>query len=280
MLTTARLPCGGGRNVNASQGDSGMSRIILLALFSLQTFSVPVLASWSEEHLELSNVQETIDEYGLAVFSGELRNTHTMRPIASIFIFIVLKKEGRIVGMEYFIPRDAWAKLDPLGTVSFEHETLYAPEEYDEFSVRAEGTLQPPDQALVVGEVYLVEESFNIVNDTVYGEIRNDTNAIISYILLEIDLLDARGDLISTLKSRNIDRIALTEIGAGDTVGFILHYVDLARHVPKIKDKEVRISWGIVDIVAGEPIATAVEQASWGQIKQQKGGRYSKETFK
>lgn len=244
-----------------------MSRIILLVLFSLQTFSVPVLASWSEEYLELSNVQEIIDEHGLAVFSGELRNTHTMRPISSIFIFIVLKKEGRIVGMEYFIPRDAWEKLDPLGIVSFERETLYTPEEYDEFSVRAEGTLQAPIRDLVVGKVYLVEESFNIVGNTVYGEIRNDTNAIISHVLLEIDLLDARGDLIGTLTSSNKDRIAWTEIGAGDTVGFILEFANLAPYVSKIKDKEVRLGWGVVDIVAGEPVTTGVEPATWGRIK-------------
>ena len=244
-----------------------MSRIILLVLFSLQTFSVPVLASWSEEHLELSNVQETIDEYGLAVFSGEVRNTHTIRPIEYVFIFIVLKKDGRIVGVEDFIPKDAWEKLDPLGIVSFEHETLYTPEEYDEFSVRAEGVLQAPDRDLVIGEVYLVEESFNIVGDTVYGEIYNDTNAIISGIILEIDLLDARGDLIGTLESSTRNRITRTEIGAGDTVSFVLEFTDLAAYVPKIKGKEVRLGWSVVDIVAGDPIATGVDQVTWGRIK-------------
>ena len=118
-----------------------------------------------------------------------------------------------------------------------------------------------------MGEVYLVEESFNIVGNTVYGEIRNDTNAIISHVLLEIDLLDARGDLIGTLTSSNKDRIAWTEIGAGDTVGFILEFANLAPYVSKIKDKEVRLGWGVVDIVADEAVATGVDRATWGRIK-------------
>ncbi len=247
----------------AGTGSNAMRAAIIVLLLGLS--SAPIFAS-SDEYLELSNIEERIDEYGLAVFSGNLHNTHTIRIIKSIWIHIVFKKDGRIIGIEKFIPLDAWTKLDPLSTISFEQETLYAPEDYDEFSLRVQGQLQPPDHSLVVGDVYLVEESFNIIGNVVYGEIRNATNAIIDNTYIEIMLLDARGDEIILLKSGDLSHIRFVEIGAGQTVDFSLEFRTIIP-ADKVKSKKVKIRWNLIDIVPS--IATTVESASWGQIKQE-----------
>lgn len=249
----------------AGTGSNAMRSALCIVLL-VGLFSAPIFAS-SDEYLELSNIEERIDEYGLAVFSGQLHNTHTMRAVGRIWVHIVLKKDGRIIGIEKFTPYDAWEKLDPLATISFEQETLYAPEDYDEFSMRVQGKLHELDRSLVVGNVYLVEESFNAIGNIVYGEICNDTNAIIDNIYIEITLLDARGDEIITLKSGDLSHIRFVEVQAGQTVDFSLSF---NRIVPfdKAKSKEVKLRWDLVDIVLSQPIATTVESTSWGQIKQ------------
>ena len=47
----------------------------------------------SDEHLELVAVEESVDEHGLAVFSGTVQNTSTIQSI-ELLIYVILKKDG------------------------------------------------------------------------------------------------------------------------------------------------------------------------------------------
>lgn len=241
------------------------TKIVAVCLIAVVCLIEPVDASESaSKYLELSNMEAVVDEYGLAVFSGDIRNAHIAKYIG-VYIHLVLKKNGLVIGTERFYLRP----LKPLEVESFRHETLYTPEDYDEFYMLADGIVSDVNIDLVVGEVYLFEESFNVVAGVIYGEIRNDTNAIIGDLELRFTFFDARGDrlfIVSTIdKFSDEYDLRYTDIRAGDTAGFSIAF-DRDLPFDKIKSKEVEIAWRVVDIV-DEPIATGVEAAPWGQIK-------------
>lgn len=247
------------------------ARILVISLCLL--FYIPVNAYGSSRYLELSNVKDDLDEYGLVVFSGEVHNTHPTQPMDYLRVYIALKKDGSIIDL---LKISFNGMLRPLGTVSFTQETIYTKEEYDEFSTSARGRLEIPDEDLVVGEVYIDEESFNIVygmthsygftGDVIFGEIHNNTNAVISKLVLTITFFDARGDRLARVGSGH-DRLGIhhDRIEPGEIYNFDLWYESLPK-ADKIKSRILHISWGILEIV-DNPIATTVDGASWGQIK-------------
>ena len=221
----------------------------------------------ASKYLELSNMEDTIDEYGLAVFSGDISNSHRTKHLSTVHVHLILKKNGLVIGTEkFYLHRN----LKPLGTESFRHETLYTPEDYDDFYMLADGLVSSVDINLVVGEVYFVEESFNVVDGVIYGEIHNATNAVISGVQLGFEFFDARGDrlfvLLTTRLLINEYAFDLVDIGAGKTAGFSIALDD---DLPwqKIKSQEVEIGWYVKDIADIPAIATTVDAASWGEIK-------------
>ena len=247
-----------------------MKTILALGLLVLLTglFVVPAYASLTSKYLELLEVNEAVDEYGLMTFAGTVQNTHTTQPIGPVTAYVILKLEGRIIAIydPSVSPADGGGIfLDPGETGTFFVESDYAEGDYDEFSLRLEGSLRPPDESLVVGELIVIEESLNRAYDpygthVVYGELFNNTNAVIGRVTLKIVLLDVRGDPIGLA-----DYFSLDELWPGQTVDFT------ARITSFISGKEVD-GWTVVmefqAVRLVEPdVPTASTGITWGQIK-------------
>ena len=185
----------GGRNVNLTQGDMGMRSSLVLGFVLLAGFLVggPAHASFSDEHLELLDVTEVVDEYGLIVFTGSVRNTHTVQSVTAASIYVILKQDGQIIAIYRGFPDSSLKDLAPGETRSFEVETDYAKGEYDAFNVRVEGLLEPPDASLITGSFGLVEESLNLTQTRegraiFYGELFNGTNALIRHVDIQFEV--------------------------------------------------------------------------------------------
>lgn len=255
----------------------------LVALFiGLYLFVSSAFAFRSGEHLELTQVESKVDEYGLVVFDVAFQNTHAMQAIDGIWIYVVLKKEGRIVA----IYQGIGGRLVSGGSASFSIPTEYAPEEYDDFEVRLEGQLSVPELELVEGELVVVEESLNLTTHVVelidteytvfYGEILNNTNAIVNDIQVKFDLLGSRDSVIGTA-STSFD-IALPGLASflkyvtlqpGEKIDFAaLSIISISR----IKGWTVEVSFKPVQIVDSMAIPTVSADATWGQIKHSIGG--------
>lgn len=232
-------------------------------------FAAPACAFWSDEYLELLEVNGAADEYGLMVFSGTIQNTHSAQSINTISIFIVLKKEGRIVAIYRGFPEKPLSAIEPGETRSFEIETDYEQGFYDEFNVRLEGLLEPLDDSALTGEFYLIEESLNLTTNpegktVFYGELFNGTNAIVADITIQFTLLDARGDVIGFANPVLLSlTLKHTELWPDSKIDFTAEtHISLNR----IKDWEVSIGFEPIRIVEAD-VMTVLTDMTWGQIK-------------
>ena len=230
----------------------------------------------ADEYLELLSIEEVVDEYGLIVFNGTIKNTHTTQPIDLFAVYIIIKKDGRIIARHRVSPLSFLKGLAPGATIHFSFESLYVPSDYDEFNVRLEGRLEPPDLDLIVGELSLVEESVYITTEdgytVIYGEIFNGTNAIIENIYVGFTLLNARGDAYDTADTNySLSVLKLAEVYPGETIDFAARTLFAA--ADRIKEWEVVIVFSPMKIVETEAIPTVSTSTTWGQIKQQRGGR-------
>ena len=203
------------------------------------------------------------------VFAGTIQNTHAVQSIDTISIYVVLKKEGRIVAIYRGFPERSLSALEPGGTRSFEIETDYEEGAYDEFNVRLEGVLEPLDDSALAGEFYLIEESLNLTTNpegktVFYGELFNGTNAIVRDITIKFTLLDARGDVIGfadpVLLSLSLKH---TELWPNSKIDFT---AETRISLNRIKDWEVSIGFEAVRIV-GPDVMTVSTEMTWGQIK-------------
>ena len=245
-----------------------------LVLLAAGLCAEPACAFWSDEHLELLEVAEVVDEFGLMVFTGTIQNTHTTQAIDTVSIYVVLKKEGRIVAIYRGWPDRSSGGIGPSETQSFSIETDYAEGEYDEFNVRLEGTLDAPDASLVTGELTIVEESLNLTTSpegqtVIYGELFNGTNALIREINIQFTLLDARGDVIGfALPSLLSISLKYTDLWPNEKIDFsATSTVSLNR----VKSWEVEIEFEAIRVVESDA-PTVSTSTTWGQIKHGIGG--------
>ena len=98
---------------------------VLLAGFLV---GVPAHASFSDEHLALLEVNESVDEFGLMVFTGTIQNTHATQAIGTTSIYVVLKQGDQIIAIYRDFPDNPLKDLAPGESRSFEVETDHAEE--------------------------------------------------------------------------------------------------------------------------------------------------------
>ena len=245
-----------------------MKPIALLYLVLLASLvAVPALATTADKHLELVEVNEVIDADSLVTFVGTVENTHTTQPVAYVHAFAILRLEGKVVAIyRGFIENDTLT-LAPGELASFSVRTDYYASEYDDFSIRLSGMMAPPEEVFIIGEVSVVEESVNLTlspegDRVLYGEIVNNTNAIIWQVDLEINLYDSRGNLAGNALS--LDLIGM-DLWPGDRREF-------SAFVTLISNKAIT-DWEVGEIrihpvrIVEQSIPTVSTGATWGQIK-------------
>ena len=252
----------------------------LLAALLAGLAAIPTQAQYGygHEHLELVSAESTIDEFG-AVFTGTIRNTHPAQRIYSISLFLVLKKDKRVIARLFHrVDETSTHPIDPGAEISFTVETSYKADEYDDFYIRLKGYFDDPSDSWDLiegcdspgrGCVEVIEESVYVAEDWVLGEFLNNTNAIFRIGEIHFKLLDARGEWIGdAFSTREIEG---TDILAYKTLDFALEITMFpSRRVGDVTGWDVeRLKYHAVHLVPiTDPIATSATSASWGQIKQ------------
>lgn len=227
----------------------------------------------ASEYLELASIGEVADEYGV-IFNGIIRNTHPAQNLELIRVRLVLKKDAKVI----YVEEKRINKIYPGDTERFVFETVFKPEEYDEFYIASSGWANNPSEDQVksacdkagIGDcrVYLIDESVSIGVDVGYAEIHNNTPSVVDFEQVSLKLLDVRGNLIGFAASYRFSGLTLLPY---EKIGFLLHYVDLKVSSDKIADWEfISLHADFLDIPA---IATTVDGASWGEIKAAAMGR-------
>lgn len=238
---------------------SALIIILFVGLFQSPSYADII---FSDQHLELVWVEAELGEdlfsgEGMNFF-GEIRNTHDAYALQFIKVYVVLKKEGKVVG-RYFSVVDRTALVTdsedqmvllPGSTASFRVRTSYLPDEYDEYYIRPEGSVARPHD-LEVREIDYLEFDFgqienwntqtgfeyNILDDAsigfyefetsdgknfVYGlgELVNRTNADFAVLSIVLEIFDAEGKQIGWA-ARNYGRIYPT-LSAYGKLDFVL----------------------------------------------------------
>ena len=186
----------------SSKGGAEWARkvvVCLIAVVSLMAAIPAVYAYPSSEYLELVSIEETADEHG-AIFSGTIRNTHHAQTLGSVQVRLVIKKDGKVI----YVEEKRLDDIEPGDTASFTIETLFKPEEYDEFYLMPAGWEDDPtteqirvacaDAGREDCRVDFIAESVNITRDRVYAELYNGTSSTLDVQSVAMELLDARGN--------------------------------------------------------------------------------------
>ena len=171
-----------------------------------------------------------------------------------------------------------WDGLDPGQSADFHAETDYAPGDYDEFDVRLEGQLLDIPLEFVEGNLDIVEGSLSLTTGVFgfteypvfYGEIVNNTNAVITEIVVSVDLMDARGNVIGSASSSDfvlgfVSLLGSVVLQPGEKIEFgaLSRVVSIGR----IEAWEAKTSFKPIEIISPD-IPTVSTGMTWGQIKQ------------
>ena len=245
------------------------------AALILLAFSVSLHAQYSTGYLRILELGEKDGEEGV-VFYGTIINDHPSLFSYTPRAVISVKKGGVLINM--VIGRCS-NKVYPGDTCTFEAKTEYSRDDYDSISARvAKETLHVPDPDLdlLTGDLILVEESLNVRSDgegntVILGELLNQTNAIVSKLIIIFDLYDAKGNYLGyteEISAMSSFGIYLQDVYPNETISFALHQPNVP--FAKVDTWEYVIEFEVVQYHQ-EAIATSVTSASWGQIKDKAG---------
>ena len=225
----------------------------------------------AEQHLELVEIDEVADENGLITFTATVQNTHDYRSMRFVRVVITLKREGLVVDFLQALCTD----IEPGGTGFCSRETEFTQEDYDELRFRVEGSMKDPDPSMLTGKLTLIEDSLNLTatvdGSTLFlGELFNGTNAILTHINVDFSLFDAQDRFLGIAEEPPLASVFFKDVRPNETISFVAWTEDVP--FAKVERWEVAISHSI-ERYEVPAIPTATTEATWGQIKQQRGGR-------
>ena len=238
--------------------------IIVVAL------TIPTCSRASEHarlDMEVLEIVEEESSIGWTKYSGQVANKGN-RTIQFPQIVITLKFDGKVVELRNgFIEGPSGNELAPGETGFFEVTLFSSREEFDEYTVSFDGRLDAVSPEFVTGLVRVVEGTLNGVEflDTfaVLGEIENETNVVITDVAIRFRLYDADGQLIGFAEAQYS---LPDEIYPGEILPFRARSEADFTEVSSYELIEP-IEY-VADRIPGPSIATTVEGASWGAIKE------------
>lgn len=216
------------------------------------------------QELELVSIEEEVNSLGWVTFSGRVRN-----PGPQVVRFpravITLKKEGRVVEIHSgSIDTPSEDTFRPGEEGTFEVATATEKSAYDEYLVRLQSRAEGLDPRTITGDLDLLENSISVsefLGDAqILGEFVNGTNAVISEVKLRFALYDAEGNFLGTAEVFSF--YLPQEIRPGEVISF-----EAFSEVDFEKVARWEASWEFVGVRLAEEIPTAVEKASWGEVK-------------
>ena len=249
-----------------------MYAVCLVSSILVVLSSIPVVAQVElpEEHLELAEGMSTsLDEDGEVVVSIVVRNTHPTLHISSVTARVAAMQDGLVVGYLYF----SCGRLGPGEAVTCYDETRLTKEEYGDFAfghITLGGQFRPLDESMIIGEPIVIEKSLNCLPDRdgnilFLGEVLNDTNAILNIWGIKFHLYDNKDRYLGEAKDKLSSWFFSFEIvKPQDTFIFAVTNQDIP--FAKVDHWTAEVIYSVEKIYY-EDIATAVEQATWGEIK-------------
>ena len=244
----------------------------LAIVASMMIFAVPLQAS---NGLTLLEIWESTDDSGYAVFRGSIRNDNPgKQPIGLATITIVLKQGARVVGTYQAYE---W-KLDYDQVWIFEVRTTAKEGTYDQYSHVLTGSLEFVNPEHVTGEITILDSSITLTSNEdgdliVYGEMTNNTNAIIGEVSLVFRFFDDQDRILgrASVTKINGDRslvigaILGAEILPGETVVFEASTSDVS--FGRVARWEVEGLSFVATRIYDPGIATVRKDLTWGEIK-------------
>ena len=231
-------------------------------------------AFYSDEYFAVVHVEEIADDEGKITFIGEVINTSEFQAVGPVRAFITIKREGVVLAV-IVASADTYDPVQPGQTTTFRAESNFEQGQYDEISIRFTGYvgLTNPNPESLVGAMVLVEESLNFTTfgpdstTVVLGELYNDTNGILTNIAIEFRLFKDEDCLVGVAApsptTNEAGSTTYQNVAPGSTIGFIAYS---EAHLSKVNRWEYSLSYDLVRL-APVPEDTAIEAASWGEIK-------------
>ena len=243
--------------------------------------AAPAYAVYSNEYLEVVDVEEVADDEGRITFIGNVMNANEYQSINPLQVFLTLKREGIVIGVHMGRP-DSFDPILPGEIRSFSVESGAIQGDYDDFSIRVVGYIGPTDPNLsaLTGGLLLVEDSLNFTvigpdsTSVILGELFNGTNAILTNLVIQFRLFKDEDCLIGTAKPsekyNDAGSLLYQDVLPGEAITFIA-YSDAP--FEKVARWEYDVGFDLVRIVPEavqieDAVSTAVTGATWGQIKQ------------
>jgi hypothetical protein len=226
------------------------------------------------QDIELVSQQQETNFFGWVTFRGYARNIGD-RSVKYPKVRITLKKSGKIIQVatsDIVGPTDD--VLAPGERGSFDVPTLTKASEFDEALYSFSGTPAALDPALVSGEVHLIAQSLNLIDDGLgnaefLGEFVNQTNAIVGDVVVRFTLYDAAGDFIGIADTGILEDLYQPgEIRPNQVVPFTASGSARFRDVATWQVEITYVAMRLAD-----QIATPVEETSWGRAKQSTPGQ-------
>ena len=246
------------------------------AIAVVLAFTISLAADDAEDlGLKLLEINEGVNESGKAMFFGKLHNSNaSQHALSSPSITIILKQGEKVVG----VYQEIIVGLGPGLTWEFEVETNIREGGYDQYSYILHAYLGGFDKNLVAGELVIVESSVTITSDedgnaVVLGEMVNNTNAVLSDIVVRFILFDDQDRVLGKVfVLRANGQVFLPdyyEMMPGERIFFEAWSSDVPFGKVERWELDVLIYTPIRLYHPG--VATARKVLSWGEIK--KGNR-------
>ena len=162
--------------------------ITLLTLFASTSWAL-----FSDRHMRVVEVEANDSLLGDVVVEGIVQNIGPEQTIV-IYGYVIFKKEGLIVDRPIAVIEDA-PVLAPGDSLEFAIETEIGSGDFDEFYVRFDAFVTTPEiipwseveGCTVVGDTGVCDfwiTTGNVVGDYLYGELYNDTDALMRVSVL------------------------------------------------------------------------------------------------
>ena len=158
-------------------------------------------------------------------------------------------------------------ELSPGETGFFEVILFSGRDDFNAYTVSFDGRLDAISPEFITGQLRVLEGTLNGVeflgSFAVLGEVRNETNTVVSSVVIRFGLYDGDRELIGFGEAQYG---LLSEIYPGEVVPFRADSnVDFSRVSSYELIEPVEY---VAERIPGASIATAVEKASWGAIKE------------
>ena len=214
--------------------------------------------------LDLLAINAEVSEFlGWTTFSGSVRNSGE-RTIHYPQMIMAFKLDQKVVEIdEIYIEGPAGHELAPGETGFFDTLVTITKHDYDEYMITYDGRLDAIAPFLVTGDLRILQETVNVVeflgNAAVLGEIVNETNAVLTNVVIWFLMYDSGGELTGIAEAAYS---LPAEIYPDEVIPF-----RATSHAPLDRVVSTEARWEFTADRIIHNVATGVEAMSWAKLK-------------